>query len=216
MSEIRDFEIDGYVTTADPVVTRDSDGDGGAGALVLEGYAAVFGQRSEQMGYMIETIDRDAFDSVLADDPDVRFLASHGGLAMARTSNGSMQLEADDHGLRFRAELNPDAQIARDLHALIERGDVTQMSFGFRAKWRREEHGDDCGDDCEIDHVAIREVTWLGEVSAVTFAAYPQTEVGARADDELLDAVATDDESAGTGEIAARLDLTAAEIEIYR
>jgi HK97 family phage prohead protease len=210
MSSTRDFHATGFVSTVDPIMTRGADGDEESPAgLVLEGYAAVFEQPSERMWHMEETIDRGAFDDVLAADPDVRLLASHQGLAMARTSNGTLELSSDDHGLKFRAVLNPEAQISRDLHALIERGDITQMSFGFRAKW--DDRTEDCTEEkCTLDHLAITEVTELFEISAVAFPAYRQTEVEA----EERAAVATPRADAGTGDEAARARIELAEISL--
>ena len=83
-----------------------------------------------------------------------------------------MTLIEDDIGLRFEAEL-ADTQEARDLHALIARGDVDQMSFAFRVirqKW---------SDDRKMR--TLTEVSLAdGDVSVVTYPAYPETMVEAR------------------------------------
>lgn len=151
--------------------------------LIVEGYAAVFEQPSEVMSFWgiewDERIARGAFTNVLAaDDLDVRFMGQHEGNALARTTNGTLELREDETGLWFRASLNPDVQEARDLYALIERGDITQMSFGFCMAPPSSLTCEKLGHDlCHIEHDLINEVTRLFEISAVTFPAYPQTSV---------------------------------------
>lgn len=168
----RDVQVRGWVSaeTRSTAVEAEAGGD-----LTLEGYAALFDSPSEVMFGGRERIERGAFTRVLkSDELDVRLLGNHDGLALARTSNGTLELAEDDKGLRFVARLNPNVQAARDLHALVERGDITQMSFGFRADIepvKREDGGNDW---------LIREVDELYEISAVTFPAYPDTTVEAR------------------------------------
>lgn len=206
MSELREFRGQcSQIKIGAGIVTgegqeRDHKNEESVG-LRVSGYAAVFGGESERMwGGVVETIARDAFDDVLASDPDVRFQAGHEGLALARTGNGSLELSTDDAGLRFVAHLNPAAQVARDLHALIDRGDVDQMSFGFTADWRELE----CEhENCTLEHVEITKVRDLFEISAVTFPAYPQTEVKAREVEPVIDAAGVEERVAGEGEHAA-------------
>ena len=51
---------------------------------------------------------------------------------LGRTSAGTLKLEEDSIGLRF--ELTPpDTTIGKDLLVSVSRGDITGMSFGFRA-----------------------------------------------------------------------------------
>jgi len=137
----------------------------------LSGYAARFDSPSVPLPF-IETIARGAFRKTLTEIPDVRLLVNHDGLPLARTKNGTMTLIEDDIGLRFEAEL-ADTQEARDLHALIARGDVDQMSFAFRVirqKW---------SDDRKMR--TLTEVSLAdGDVSVVTYPAYPETMVEAR------------------------------------
>jgi HK97 family phage prohead protease len=171
MSEQRDAEVTGWLEAVPRDEARDAAGER---VLRLAGYAVVFDSPSERMGSFVETIDRRAFDEVLRDEPDVRFLVQHDGLALARTSNGTLRLVADDQGLRFEADLNPEVQAARDLHSLVERGDVTQMSFGFRIG------GEKVDQDAEPIRVHVTRVSRLYEISAVTFPAYEATSVDAR------------------------------------
>ena len=135
--------------------------------LTLEGYAAVYDQEAD-LGAFREVIARGAFSDVMEDD--VRFLLNHDGAPMARTTNGTLELSSDENGLFYRAQL-VDTQASRDLHAMIKRGDITQSSFAFTVEEQeRSENG-------------ARVITKIGsllDLSAVTFPAYPTTEVYAR------------------------------------
>lgn len=142
----------------------------------LVGYAAKFDVRSEDLGGWVEELKPGAFDAVLKTKPDVRALLNHDpNHVLGRTTAGTLRLDADKVGLRAEMDL-PDTQIGRDLAVSIERGDIDQMSFGFRvlpggALW-----------DLDSDP-AVRTVSEVGElfdVSVVTYPAYPQTEVGLR------------------------------------
>lgn len=51
---------------------------------------------------------------------------------LGRTKSGTLVLSEDDTGLRF--ELTPpNTQLGNDVLELVERGDISGMSFGFRA-----------------------------------------------------------------------------------
>lgn len=159
----------GWVQAVDRSETRDANGE--QRSLRLAGYAALFNNPSERMGRVVETIDPRAFDQVLASNPDVRFQVEHSGLALARTTNETLRLRVDERGLYFEADLNPNVQVARDLYALVERGDITQMSFGFTIG---DEVLDDQGDTVRA-HITRVEMLW--EISSVTFPAYSETSV---------------------------------------
>lgn len=147
----------------------------GDGPKKLEGYAAVFNQRSEDLGGFREVIAPGAFTKAVAED-DVRALWNHdSNHVLGRTKSGTLKLSEDDHGLKMEVE-PPDTQVARDLIVSVERGDVDQQSFGFSVRaggeqWHEDEEG-----------VVIRTITdaKLYDVSPVTYPAYPQTEVQAR------------------------------------
>jgi uncharacterized protein len=148
------------------------------GKYTIAGYAAVFDSPSEDMGGWIEVIKRGAFKKALRANPDVRLLINHEGLPLARTKNGTLRLKEDTKGLRFEADLD-DTQDARDLVAKLERGDVDEMSFRFRLSLEGREWFFPDGED-EPPQRIINEFDEIFEVSIVTFAAYPATEVGVR------------------------------------
>jgi HK97 family phage prohead protease len=141
------------------------------GTMRLSGYAAVFNEDSLPLPFL-ERIAPGAFRKTLTETPDVRLLINHEGLPLARTKNGTLRLNEDETGLYMNADL-PDTQAARDLYTLVERGDVDQMSFAFRVirqKWSEDR--------------SRRVLTELslsdGDVSVVTYPAYPATTVEAR------------------------------------
>lgn len=137
--------------------------------MELEGYAALFNTVTD-LGSFREMIAPGAFDEVL--DDDVRLLLNHDGAPLARTKNGTLKLSVDERGLHYRAQLS-DTQAGRDLYTMVKRGDISQSSFGFTIKEQ----------DVEADGLrVIRKVGTLLDVSPVSFPAYPDTEVNARAE----------------------------------
>jgi len=141
------------------------------GTMRLRGYAAVFNDASVPLPFK-ETIAPGAFRKTLSETPDVRLLINHEGLPLARTKNGTLTLSEDERGLFMDAEI-ADTTEGRDLYKLVERGDVDQMSFAFRVirqKWNEDR--------------SVRTLTEVsladGDVSVVTYPAYPTTTVEAR------------------------------------
>lgn len=144
-----------------------ADGEG----MRLSGYAAVFNDSSVPLPFK-ESIAPGAFRKTLSETPDVRLLINHEGLPLARTKNGTLKLEEDERGLRFDADL-ADTQEGRDIYELVKRGDVDQMSFAFRVI--RQKWNDD------RSRRVLTEVSLAdGDVSVVTYPAYPTTTVEAR------------------------------------
>lgn len=138
----------------------------------ISGYAAVFNQLSEDLGGFFERISPGAFTNSLKND-DQRALFNHNtGQIMGRVSANTMKLSEDKTGLAFEID-PPDTQWVRDLITSIRRGDISQMSFGFRTiKDNWEMVGD------QIIRT-LSEVKLL-EISPVTFPAYPQTSANVR------------------------------------
>ena len=141
------------------------------GTMRMAGYAAVFNEASLPLPF-IERIAPGAFSKTLQETPDVRLLANHEGLPMARTKNGTMRLYEDETGLYFEAEL-ANTQEAKDLYTLVSRGDVDQMSFAFRVirqNWSKDRT------ERTLTEVSLAD----GDVSIVTYPAYTATSVEAR------------------------------------
>jgi HK97 family phage prohead protease len=153
----------------------------------IEGYAAVFGQQSEDLGGFIEIIEAGFFDDVL--DQDVRALWNHDDdHVLGRTKSGTLELKQDATGLyqvTYPPVVPPDAaQWAQDALVTIKRGDVDQMSFAFMVKRQSLGDGMDGDEWMSVDGKTIRVLKKGGckellDVSPVTYPAYTQTNVSA-------------------------------------
>lgn len=171
----------------------------GNGRIELTGYASTVEQpyrMYDMFGEYSEVVRAGAFAGTLANNADVSFLANHTGLTMARTRNGSLKLSEDSTGLLTVAELDDRRSDARDLLAAIERGDVDEMSFGFRVKQQKWSP--------DYDERALIELDLdRGDVSAVNFGANPNTSISAgmrafdSADAARIHALSTELRSAG-------------------
>ena len=146
------------------------------GGPIIEGYFAVFNSDYEIWPGAIEQVAPGAFTSALGGD--IRALADHDTrIVLGRTTAGTLELREDEKGLYGVIKINPEDQEAMNLYHRVQRGDVTQCSFGFDIVAEDYEHRPD-GSDLWI----IRDVV-LYEVSVVTFPAYAETSVQARKDD---------------------------------
>jgi len=144
------------------------------------GYASVFDSWSEELGGCFpfrEKVLPGAFADTIAHD-DIRALFNHDpNYVLGRNKAGTLELSEDEKGLLVKIT-PPDTQWAKDLLVSIQRGDITQMSFGFIVLediWT------------ENDGVDVRELlkVKLFDVSPVTFPAYPATECNIRSLDEI-------------------------------
>jgi hypothetical protein len=145
------------------------------GKRLIRGHAAVFNQLSEDLGGFREQIAPGAFAEAIKTD-DVRALFNHNAdLILGRNLAGTLKLAEDARGLAIELD-PPDTQAGRDLLVSMERGDVTQMSFGFSVRPNGQNWGkDDTGQ-------VVRTITRvrLFDVSPVVYPAYPQTDVAVR------------------------------------
>jgi len=140
-----------------------------ASGMFLEGYAALFNSRSENLGGFTETIQPGAFRASLRSRNDVKLLWNHdSGAVMGSTRAGTLTLTEDERGLKVSATL-PDTTYGRDARELVRRGDVTGFSFGFSMPARG-------GDEWSSDGTErVLKSVRLHEVSLVAFPAYPAT-----------------------------------------
>ena len=139
------------------------DGDG----MTFTGYAAVFNSASEPLPF-IERIAPGAFKRSLKARNDIKLLWNHDtGAVLGSTRAGTLRLEEDSYGLRVTAVL-PPTTLGNDVRTLVQRGDVSAMSFGFSVP----ANGDSW--NAEGTERTLRSVR-IHEVSIVAFPAYQQT-----------------------------------------
>lgn len=134
---------------------------------MVEGYASTFDTyvlfSQDGVDYS-ERIEPTAFEG--ADLSDVVFRVDHEGPVYARSSAGTVEVWADEHGLAQRSDLSR-TQRSRDVFADIEAGNYPQMSFAFTVA---EDHYDKATHTRVIDRIAK-----VFDVSAVSFPANPNT-----------------------------------------
>ena len=99
----------------------------------VEGYAIVFNSLSEDLGGFREQILPEAVDGVL-ERSDVLALLNHdkskGVLARSRYGKGSLTLEIDEKGLKYRFEA-PHTALGDEVLEYLRRGEITSSSFAF-------------------------------------------------------------------------------------
>jgi HK97 family phage prohead protease len=156
------------------------------GPTVVEGYASITEAGYEMwdpFGAYTEVVRSGAFTKTLAEQPHVQLLLNHGGLSMAYTKAGTLDLSEDEHGLHMRAEVNPVRSDVRDMLTALQDGNVDEMSFAFRVM--RQQWSPDY-DQRDITEISLHR----GDVSVVNFGANPATSVALRGLD--LDRMADD------------------------
>lgn len=140
-------------------------------AKTVAGYAAIFNSETDIAGMFRERIAPGAFSDSLNDD--VRALFDHDwGRVIGRTASNTLRLAQDEVGLAVEIDL-PDTADGRDLAVLIERGDISGMSFGFEVT---KQVWDETGDT----PLRTIEQVKLWEVSAVALPAYDDTSIAMR------------------------------------
>lgn len=160
----------GHQVRSMPTSFRAAESDG---KKYIEGYFSVFGGVYEWWPGATESIDPHSFDDALGDD--IRALIDHETrLVLGRTTVKTLELRVDEKGLWGRIEINEADSDAMNLYARVQRGDVSQCSFGF----------DILSEETTVNpdgsvHWTIKKVK-LYEVSCVTFPAYEDTSVTAR------------------------------------
>ena len=141
------------------------DGDG----MHLEGYAALFNSRSENLGGFTETIKPGAFRASLKARNDIKLLWNHDtGAVLGSTRAGTLTLTEDERGLKVSADI-ANTSYGRDAAELVRRGDVTGFSFGFSMPARGGDEWNSEGTERLLKSVRLH------EVSLVAFPAYPAT-----------------------------------------
>lgn len=140
---------------------------------LVEGYAMLFETSSDKLNFE-EVIEREALDGVVAKS-DVFALLNHskerGILARSNQGEGSLSLEVDEKGLKYRFEA-PKTALGDELLENLRRGEINQSSFAFTVqsdKWERKSDG--------TWKRTIYKFDELFDVSPVYNAAYSKTTV---------------------------------------
>ena len=144
----------------------------------LRGYAARFNS-VYSMGWFTEEVHRDAFQN--ADMTDVRVLFNHNpDNILGRTKSGTARVGVDKNGLWYEVELPKSAESVREA---IERGDITQSSWGFMLRYTDQTNGDKWEKRDGKDHRILMDVKEVFDASPVTFPANPDTSIAKRSFD---------------------------------
>ena len=154
--EGEDFTVRGYATTFDDPYVLYEDKD-----MVLR-----------------EIIAHDALND--ADLSDVIMQYDHEGRVFARTSNNTLTVEPDAHGLSMSADLG-GTDLGRGLFQEIKGGYTTKMSWGFTVNRERDEwKSETAPDGRQLETRIIHSVRKVYDVSAVSLPANDATEISAR------------------------------------
>jgi len=110
---------------------------------------------------------------------DVIMQYDHQGRVFARNSNGTLEINTDDHGLFMSADLS-GTEIGRQLFEEIKGGYTNKMSFGFTVDEDKREVTEN-RENGTVDVLrTITKIRKLYDVSAVSLPANDGTEISAR------------------------------------
>lgn len=149
---------------------------------VVEGYALVFNELSQDLGGFREIIRPSAITEDLINRSDIIANMDHDDkymMARLRKGKGNIDLTIDEHGLKFRYTI-PNTVKGDELWSHIERGEIDQCSFCFAI-----DYTDPAAEKYHVDKdgVTIREILKIDrlyDISCVINPAYEQTEVYTR------------------------------------
>lgn len=149
---------------------------------IIEGYAIVFNELSEDLGGFREIIEPEAINNELINNSDIYYLFNHNSesipLARSNRGNGSLKLSIDDKGLKYSFNC-----LNNEFYGIVQRGDLDKSSFAFSLpsdgsgeKWEKSN---------EYNYIRrITKIERLYDCSAVLVPAYSQTSVYARSNDK--------------------------------
>ena len=163
------------------IVIRSAEDD--SDVLIVEGYAIVWEQEtligSEEWGYY-ETIARSALDKAHMSDVVGRYNHNSENYILGRTRNKSLELIADDYGLKAIYKLQRNVQAHVDVYNMIRSGLLDKQSFAFTIRGRevtRDSNGK--------RHVRITDIDRLFDVSIVDVPAYDSSSIYSRSVDSV-------------------------------
>jgi HK97 family phage prohead protease len=145
----------------------------------IEGYALNWNEYD--MGSFMERIDVNALGELR--DYDVHALYNHDYdrvLARSKYGEGTLSLEQDQEGLKFRFDL-PDTSTGNEVRTLVGRGDVDQASWAFTVKQERWENV-----RSEKPTRVIEKIGEMYDISLTPRGANPTTSVALRSLEKAL------------------------------
>lgn len=145
----------------------------------ITGYAAVYNEMTTL--YRIgdweyrEIIEPGAFNT--ADMTNVVLNYNHGkaGYILARTSNDTLRLSIDNHGLKIDADIINTTD-GCDVYKLIQRGDINKMSYAFTS----DKESMEWDERAKVCTRRIQSIEKVYDVSVVVNPAYEGTSVSTR------------------------------------
>ena len=179
------------------------DGEGQSQSRTVVGKPIVFGVRSVNLTpwsssrVVYEVLEPGCISDELLQRSDVVLNLNHSNqvqhiLGRFRNGKGTLTLAKRGDCIESECEL-PETTAANDTLVLIQRGDITGMSFAFNDDWEDTENGvsyertSETVDGKEVWLRHVKRITGLYDVSIVTTPAYEQTSVGTReAGDDML------------------------------
>lgn len=145
---------------------------------IIEGYAIVFNELSEDLGGFREMIMPEAVTEELINNSDIYYLYNHcdNSIPLARSNHGvgSLELTIDSKGLKYRFNC-----LNSEFYQLVQRGDLDKSSFAFSLP--KDGSGEIWEKSSEYNYVRkITKIEQLFDCSAVLVPAYSATELYAR------------------------------------
>lgn len=145
---------------------------------IIEGYAIVFNELSEDLGGFREMIMPEAVTQELINNSDIYYLFNHSDnsipLARSNHGSGSLELTVDSKGLKYRFNC-----LNTEFYQLVQRGDLSKSSFAFSLP--NDGSGEIWEKSSEYNYVRkIVKIEQLYDCSAVLVPAYSTTELYAR------------------------------------
>ena len=180
----------------------------GEQSRTIEGTPIVFGVRSVNLTPWSETravyevLEKGCITPELLQRSDVILNLNHSNMVpdvlgrFRNTDKDTLHLTLNEDNMECRCEM-PHTNNADDTLELMQRGDITGMSFAFSDDYQDSENGvsyerteERTADGKEVWLRHVKRITGLYDVSIVTHPAYEQTNVGTRdASDEIDKAI---------------------------
>lgn len=116
--------------TVAPVELRDASTE----APKFSGFASTVDQPytvNDMFGEFEETMVRGAFTRSLARNDNVKLLINHDGIPLASVGSGTLRLSENPH-LHAESTLDGASPLVQTVRSAMVRGDLNQMSIGFR------------------------------------------------------------------------------------